>query len=120
MPSLRLRTCGDGSSARCSLLILREGRFAKRVPLVDVRPGTLRTLKRPRIYGSETRCRTAVARYVEGAEELLDRAAATVIGVRPNVVSAEVAALLRAHLPERRPDAAALRRWIEVGRIPED
>lgn len=31
-------------------------------------------MKRPRIYGSEGRCNAAVARYVRGAEELLDQA----------------------------------------------
>jgi hypothetical protein len=35
-------------------------------------------------------------------------------------VSPEFAAQLRAHLSKRRPDAATLRRWIELGRIPED
>jgi Abortive infection C-terminus len=38
-------------------------------------------MKRPRIYGDEARCRRALARYISGAEELLDQAE----GVRKRV-----------------------------------
>jgi hypothetical protein len=41
-------------------------------------------MKRPRIYGSETNCRAAVARYIEAGRQLLDEAS----GVRKRVESA--------------------------------
>jgi hypothetical protein len=40
-------------------------------------------MKRPRIYGSEGRCRAALARYLSGAEELLDQAE----GLRKRIAS---------------------------------
>lgn len=40
-------------------------------------------MKRPRIYGSEDKCRAAVARCIQNAEELLDQA----VGVRKRVVA---------------------------------
>jgi len=35
---------------------------------------TSQQMKRPRIYGSDGRCRAALARYLQGAEELVDQA----------------------------------------------
>jgi len=70
-------------------------------------------LKRPRIYGSETRCRTAVARYINGAEELLDRA----VGVR-NRVAAVTATQNRAFsaLLIESEWVDELRRWFNTAR----
>jgi hypothetical protein len=40
-------------------------------------------MKRPRIYGSESKCRAAVARYIDSVEELLDQAE----GVRKRIAA---------------------------------
>src|SRR5262249_25546051 len=44
----------------------------------------LRRVKRPRIYGSDVKCRTALRRYISSAEDLLDQVA----GVRKRVAAA--------------------------------
>jgi hypothetical protein len=56
-------------------LAARPPRCPSRLLSVEgTRLGRLRRVKRPRIYGNETRCRAAVARYIESAEEILDQA----------------------------------------------
>jgi hypothetical protein len=50
-------------------------------------PERLSDVSRPRIYGSEAKCRSAVARYVERGDALLDQ----VVGVRKRVEAAAAA-----------------------------
>lgn len=69
-------------------------------------------MKRPRVYGSETKCRAALARYIEGAEELLDQA----VGVRSRVAAfAREDALLMAFFAESEWEQQ-VRRWFDAAR----
>src|SRR5215208_401793 len=69
-------------------------------------------MKRPRIYGSEAKCRGAVARYLQGAEELLDQA----VGVRNQMAALTEDHASLAALSIETEWEKDVRRWFSVGR----